>query len=98
MSIMVASVVINYFNIVCTAIFKSETQTPLVIDPNALLTCTIASQFFQAVAWRITQIINANGSIQHHELTHCQSLEVNRPFSGLPTRKDGVCIGTIESL
>ena len=84
-----ASMVIHYFNIVCVAVFKPETQTPLVVDPNAPLPCPIASQLLQAVARWVTQVIDVDGSVQHHELTQCQTLEVNRPFPYLPTRKDG---------
>jgi hypothetical protein len=81
--------VIDYFNIVCAAVFKPETQTPLVIDPNAPLPCPNTRQLFQAVARRITQIVNAYCSIQQHELSQCQSLEANRPLPGLPASKNG---------
>ena len=83
-----ASVVIGDFNIVGVIVFKPETNTPLVIDPDAPLSRPIATQLFQAVAGRVTQVVNAYRSVQQHELTQCQSLEVNRPLPDLPTSED----------
>jgi hypothetical protein len=90
--------VIHYFNIVCVAALKPETQTPLVIDPNAPLSSPIASQFLQAVARWVTQVIGAYRSIQQHELTQCQSLEADRPLPDLPTSKDSGGVFALERL
>jgi hypothetical protein len=90
--------VIHYFNIVRVTVFKPETQTPLVIDPNAPLSRPIASQFLQAVARWVTQVVNAYRSVQQHELTQCQRLETDRPFPDLPTRKDGGGMFALERL
>jgi len=90
--------VIDYFNIMCVAVLKPETQTPLVIDPNAPLPSPITTQFLQAVARWTTQVVNAYRSIQQHELTQRQSLEVNMPLPDLSTDKDSGGVFASERL
>jgi hypothetical protein len=93
-----ALMVISYFNTVSVVVLKPETQTPLVIDPNAPLPSPVATQFFQTIAWWVTQVINAYCNIQQHELTQRQSLEVNRPLPYLPTSKDSGGVFASERL
>jgi len=51
--------VINDFNILCTGISPTKTDSPLIVDANAVLTGTIAFECFKMVAGWNLQIIKA---------------------------------------
>jgi hypothetical protein len=55
--------IVDNFNVVCIAIAPPKTDAPLVIDPNAVLTDTIASELFQAITWGHAQIGKLVGGI-----------------------------------
>ncbi|CUS05921.1 protein of unknown function [Candidatus Promineifilum breve] len=43
------SVIVHNFNVMGSVIFPFETDTPLRINPNAILTFPIATQLFQSI-------------------------------------------------
>jgi len=47
---LVTSMIIDDFNELGAAIAPLETDTPLIVDPDAVLTATIALQRFQPIA------------------------------------------------
>ncbi len=55
---------IGYFDIVQLAVFKPETDAPLIVDPNAPLSGAISAQGFQAVLGRHAEIVKYHGRVQ----------------------------------
>jgi hypothetical protein len=55
--------IIDNFDVVCIAIAPLKTDAPLVIDPNAVLTQTIASKLFQVIPRGHAQIGKLAGGI-----------------------------------
>ncbi|GLE65394.1 hypothetical protein VNPA120719_53350 [Pseudomonas aeruginosa] len=61
--------VINYFDFFGTRIRPDETDTPLVIDPDAMLARPLSLQRLQAVSrWR-AQVSKLRSRMKHCELT-----------------------------
>jgi hypothetical protein len=48
--------IVNDLDIPRPIVGPHEADAPLVVDPNAVLTRPIASQHFEAIAWRCCQI------------------------------------------
>jgi hypothetical protein len=57
-------VVIHYFNVFGSRIGPSEADSPLVVYADAVLSCAIAFEHFQAVAGRYAQILQAGGNLK----------------------------------
>mgnify|MGYP001610886103 CR=1 FL=1 len=55
--------VINDFNVVSIAIFKTETYAPLVINSDTPLPSTVVNQRFQFVGRREAQILDAHSPV-----------------------------------
>jgi hypothetical protein len=60
-------VVVRDLNVIGIAISPNETDSELVINPNAVLTFPIPFQFFQAIAWRHSQIVQCRGAVEHEK-------------------------------
>ena len=70
--------VIDDLRVVGIALVPSKTDAPLIVDPNAVLACAVASQPLQAVARRDAEIGQPHRRIQHAELPQRHSLN-SRP-------------------
>jgi len=42
-----------------------ETDTPPVIDPNAVLASPVSAKLFQMVGWGNAQVLQGGGIVQH---------------------------------
>ena len=42
-----------------------ETDSPLVIDSDAVLSCSIAAEFFESICGRDSQVIEVDGIVDH---------------------------------
>lgn len=63
---------------VCRAFSRPhKTDSKLVIDPNAVLACTISYKRLQSVSWRDSEILKRGCSIEHRELAHRNGLNVD---------------------
>jgi hypothetical protein len=49
--------IINDFHVMRIAVYPAEADSPLIVDPNAILTGAIAREFFQSIAWRHAQVV-----------------------------------------
>src|SRR5690348_5667118 len=58
-----------------------EAHSPLPVDPNRMLTATIALECLQAVARRRAQVVQAGCRVDHIELAQCYS------FNAAPLRR-----------
>jgi hypothetical protein len=62
-------VVINDFHIFCTCIRPTKTDTPLIVDTNAVLTGTITLECFKVIAGGHLQIIKSTSDLELSKLT-----------------------------
>ena len=60
----------------------SETDAPLVIDPNAVLTGSITTQGFKPIAWWNTKVVEPGRGIQQLQLTACHPLDHSERLTG----------------
>jgi hypothetical protein len=75
--------------------FKAD--TPPIIDADAILPCSIPSQFFQAICWRDTQIIQRCGTVQHTQFAQGNLLNIMRQLPGTLTGENLLSFFTLES-
>jgi hypothetical protein len=73
--------VVRNFNVVRPG-FPSETNPPLIIHANAVLSGSTTLQPLQAVAWRHAQVRQLDGGIQLQQLPPGGSLDVRRQPAG----------------
>jgi hypothetical protein len=93
-------VVIDDLDIVRTGFTPSKTNSPLVVDPDAVLSRAIAFEQFQSVARRNFQIVKSPGDLKLSQFTStdgrniCKSLDaitVSKGFSvAAPERSDHI--------
>jgi hypothetical protein len=86
---MVASVVVNYFNLGWARPGPFETDPPLIVDADAVLAGPVASQFLQAVARRNSEVVECYGGVEDEESskgdTGCDGVEL-ADASAIPDR------------
>lgn len=56
--------VIHYFHVFGSRIGPAEADSPLVVYANAVLSCAVAFEHFQAVAGRYAQILQTAGDLK----------------------------------
>ena len=57
------SVIVCNLDIVGAISHPSETDTPFVVDSDAVLPRTITFQFLQSISWRSQQVIEVGGTV-----------------------------------
>jgi hypothetical protein len=73
--------VVHNFYVVCIPGTPTEADAPLLINPDAVLSFSIASQDLKAITWRDYQLINLCCGIKYPKLSHRDSLNGLRKFS-----------------
>lgn len=63
-----ASMIVDDLDAMGVTVMPNEADTPTIVDPDAVLSSTIAFQPLQSIARRRFQILQADGSVQHIEL------------------------------
>jgi hypothetical protein len=85
----VASVVVNYFNLGRARVGPFETDPPLVVDANAVLAGPVAFQLLQAVTRRNPKIVEIHGSVEDEKFSEgdagCEGVEL-ADASAVPDR------------
>jgi hypothetical protein len=61
--------VINDFNIICIALYPGETDAPLIVDADAVLSFPIPAESFQSISRRYAKVIDAGSSIDHSKFS-----------------------------
>jgi hypothetical protein len=69
-------VVIDDLHVVSICSFPAETDAPLVVDPDAVLSGPISPQNLQPVAGRNPQILKRLCPVQHEELSEGSPVQV----------------------
>ena len=78
--------VIDYFHTVCMVSAPDKTDSPLVVDSDAVLSLPVSSQGFQAVRGRNPEIIKAMGVIYDPEFAPCSLLNIMGQSAGKVTK------------
>ena len=90
--------VVNDFNVACSSAGgPTETQAPLIIDANAVLTCSLTLQRLQAIAWRGGQIAEGNRGIELPQFSLRDPLDGSKTRNPLPLMEP-LCVLRPEAL
>ncbi|HEX9562581.1 MAG TPA: hypothetical protein VF981_01370, partial [Gemmatimonadaceae bacterium] len=73
------SVVIHQLDFVGLAVTPLETEAPLIRHPNAPLTLPVATELFEPISRKGSEVFKANGSVQHSELAKTGLLQLGAP-------------------
>ena len=68
LSVVIGSVVIGDGNVFCPGLRPAEANPPLVVDPNAVLSASVARELLQPVAGRDSEVGQDFGGIEDCEL------------------------------
>ena len=71
--------IINNLHVMSVAIAPCEAQFPLIIDPYAVHASAVPLQRLEPITWRTSEIIQACGLFQHHQLPFCYPAERLKP-------------------
>jgi hypothetical protein len=77
--IALSSVVVRDLDFEGVSIAPDETETPLIIDSDAVLPLPATLQFFQPVARRHSKILKRNSAMQEKQFSPRRSLQVPEP-------------------
>jgi hypothetical protein len=69
-------VIVYDLDTIGVAILPFKTDTPPIVDTNAMLPCPIPAQFFQSVRRWNAQVIQAYGTVKHTQLTQGDLLNI----------------------
>ena len=92
---LVLSVVVHNFNVVGTFALPHKTDSPLVIDAEAVLPTAVALERLKLVARWNFEAGQFGRRMQLQELAPCYTLNVLEPRHNLAT-KERLCLGTVE--
>ena len=81
--------VVDDLDLPCFAIAPSETDTPLFVDANAVLSLAGASQHLEPVARRHPQIVKSACGLKRQEFRPRPSLDLYWQAANGMARKDG---------
>ncbi len=70
--------IVDDFNVARTAVLPIETDSPLIVNSDAVLTRPITRQFFESVTWRGQQIAQVFRIIQIKQLASRRTLNIVR--------------------
>jgi hypothetical protein len=91
-------VVVDDLNVVRVARAPDETDSPLPVDANAVLTNPITLEFLQAISRWDSHVIEVSRSVQHAELSEGRSLDVGAEAFDSLALKQPLRIAVLEAL
>jgi hypothetical protein len=71
-------VIVNDLNVIGTAIAPHKANSPLIVDPYAVLPLSAAGERLQPVPWGNAEVIDARTAIQHPQFPEGCLLNVSR--------------------
>ena len=77
------SVVVADFNVIRITIFKSETDSPLIIDCDRILALSLTLQRVKSVTWWTPEVVQPRGEIDVLEFTRSSLRDIRRKPLGL---------------
>ena len=90
--------VVDDLNVVRVARAPNETDSPLPVDANAVLTNPTTLEFLQAIRRWDSQVIEISRSVQHAELSESRSLDVSAEAFDSLALKQPLRITVLEAL
>jgi hypothetical protein len=63
-TISLTSVVVDYFNVDRTGLCPSEADPILIVDPDAVLTLAVSTEYLETVAGRHSQVVQDLGLVK----------------------------------
>ena len=88
--------VIRDLNIKCITMFPFKTNSPLIVNSNAVLTFPVTAQFFKSICRRDSQIIDVNGVVNHTKFSQSHLLNIGGQLSRTLALIDSLCFGVFE--
>ena len=70
--------IIHNFDVVSVPIKPGKANAPLPVDPDAVLTFSLAGQLFQSIGWWRAQIIDALGCMKIGQAAQGMALNLMR--------------------
>jgi hypothetical protein len=83
-------VVVDDLDIGWSSFTPCETDSPLIVDPNAVLSRPVGAQPLQTIAGRNAKIRERSRLIEQTQFAQCRGLDVGRQAPALPTRPDAL--------
>lgn len=71
--------IVHNLNVVCVIFSPDETDSPLIIDPNAVLALTIPSESLKTISRRNSKILKLFGCVKVKQLSPCDTLKELEP-------------------
>jgi len=71
--------VIYDLNILCACFFPLKTDAPLIVNTNAVLAGTGASECFKTISGWHSQIIQPVGNLDLSQLPSCHIFDIHKP-------------------
>lgn len=71
-----------------TIVAPDKTQTPLVVDPDAVLAFAITGQWFESIAWRLPQIVKPVSDIERGQFSSGNASDLRWEALGNVTTED----------
>jgi hypothetical protein len=90
-------VVVHYFDLVSAVVVPNKTDSPLIIDANAVLSFSIALQGFQVIPRWHFQTDQFSDRMQLQQLAPSHALDVVEPGHHLAS-KQSLSVGTNERM
>jgi len=85
--ILAASVIVHDLNFVSIPLTPNEAQTPLIVNPDTVLSLALAAQGFQTVSRRRCQVTQFRGAVQLSKLPPGDALDGLKAAARLSTVK-----------
>ena len=83
---------------VCIPVLPFETDPPLIVNTDAMLTFSIPRQNFKSISRRNSKVLGCRTPIQHPELSKCSLLNIVRQLLGKLPMKYLISFTTLEAL
>jgi hypothetical protein len=80
-------VIVHDLNFVSISLAPNETKTPLVVNPDTVLSLSVPMQYFQAISGRRCQIAQFRRAVQLPKLAPRDALDSLKAAARLPTVK-----------
>jgi len=71
-------VVIDDFDFIGIAISPFKTDSPLIVDADAVLTLSASTKSFEPISRRVEEIGQVRGSMQHQKFAICDLLDIGK--------------------
>lgn len=70
--------IVDYLHVVCVPLLPTKTDSPLVVDANAVLSGTITCQLLKAIAKGHAQVVERSGRIKLDKLAERDAVNALR--------------------